>query len=62
MTIEQDAIWLAKAVLKLIDAGYIQTYDEDEEADCDHLKRIALHHARKIQILTTVKTTEELEP
>lgn len=52
MSIEEEAINLAKAVLKLEGRGFIQTYDEDEELECEHLRRIAIHHARKIQTLT----------
>lgn len=59
MTIEEHAIWLAKAVLKLDAAGYIQTYEQAEEADCEHLRRIAVHHAQKIKMLARTQPTEE---
>lgn len=54
-TIEEEAVWLSKAVLKLEGKGYIQTSDEESELDCEHLRRIAIHHARKIQSLTLEK-------
>lgn len=41
MSIEDEAINLSKAVLKLENNGYM----------CEHLRRIAIHHARKIQTL-----------
>lgn len=50
MTFEEEAIWLSKAVIKLDDNGFIQSFgDQEEEADCEHLRRIALRHARNIQ-------------
>lgn len=49
MTVEAEAIWLAKAVLKLEENGYIQTSEESEELECEHLRRVAVHHARKIR-------------
>lgn len=51
--IEKEAVWLSKAVLRLEANGYIQTEggNDDEELDCEHLRRIAIHHARKIQSL-----------
>ena len=47
--IELEAINLAKAVLKLHDYGFIQALEEEDDLDCEHLRRIAIHHARKIQ-------------
>lgn len=57
--IEEEAVWLSKATLKLEAKGYIQTEDEDAELDCEHLRRIAIHHARKIQSLTLEKEKAE---
>lgn len=58
--IEKEAVWLSKAVLRLEAKGFIQTEDEDEELDCEHLRRIAIHHARKIQslVLESEKTEQ----
>lgn len=50
--IELEAINLAKAVLKLHDHGFIQALDEDDDLHCEHIRRAALHHARKIKELT----------
>jgi len=62
MSIEDEAVWLAKAVLKLEKRGFIQSHDdEEEELDCEHLKRIAIHHARNIQELCTKKPTNEVK-
>lgn len=54
MSIEEEAINLSKAVLNLENNGYIQALDGDDEdeLECEHLRRIAIHHARKIQELT----------
>ncbi len=57
--IEQEAVWLSKAVLRLEAGEYIQTEDEEKELDCEHLRRIAIHHARKIQSLTLEKEKTE---
>jgi hypothetical protein len=51
--IETEAVCLSKAVLKLEKYGYIQTGDEESELDCEHFRRIAIHHARRIQTLVT---------
>lgn len=54
MNYEEEAIKLAKAVLLLEKYRFIQTChdaSEDEEMQCEHLRRIALHHARNIQHL-----------
>lgn len=49
MSIEEDAIWLSKAVLKLDKNGFIQTLDEDEELHCENLRGAAVYYARKIR-------------
>jgi hypothetical protein len=49
---EEDAINLAKAVLLLDKYRFIMTWpdaDEDDEMQCEHLRRVAIHHARNIQ-------------
>lgn len=55
MTIEEEAIWLAKAVLLLDKNGFIFTYDEHDEPYCEHLRIIAIGHARTIQKLDAAK-------
>lgn len=50
--IELEAVNLAKAVLKLHGQGFIQAFDEEDDLHCEHIRRTALHHARKIQELT----------
>lgn len=57
--LEKEAVWLSKAVIRLEAAGYIQTEDVEEELDCEHLRRIAIHHARKIQSMTLEKEKTE---
>lgn len=53
MKLEGEAIKLAKAVLSLEKHGYIDaTGDEQEELHCEQLRRLAIYHARNIQILT----------
>lgn len=53
MTInEEDAINLSKAVLMLDNYKFIMTWpdaDEEEEAQCEHFRRIAVHHAIRIR-------------
>lgn len=51
--LEKEAIGLAKTVLRLEKGGYIDSIglNDDEEIECEHLRRIAISHARKIQTL-----------
>lgn len=51
MSIEDEAINLSKAVLKLENNGYIQALDggDEDELECEHLRRTAISHARRIQ-------------
>lgn len=49
MSIEEDAVWLSKAVLKLDKNGFIQTFEEDEELHCENLRGAAVYFAKKIQ-------------
>jgi hypothetical protein len=37
--------------MKLDDNGFIQAFGEEEESECEHLRRIALRHAQNIQAL-----------
>lgn len=52
--IEEEALSLSKAVLALENHGYIDATgaDEQEELHCEHLRRIAIYHAKKIRDLS----------
>ena len=58
MTLEEEAVTLAKAVLLLDKYGFIQTYDEEEEGQCAHFREIAMRAARNIQQLSRNGTTK----
>lgn len=58
MTMEEEAIKLSKAVILLAKYGYIQTYDQEEESQCEHFREIALKAARNIQQLARNGTTK----
>lgn len=47
----KEAIGLAKTVLRLEKGGYIDSlgFNDDEELECEHLRRTAISHARRIQ-------------
>lgn len=51
MTVEEDAIWLAKAVWRLDKKGFINASggDDEEEAECEHLRHIAIQYMEKIR-------------
>lgn len=53
MTLEEEAVTLAKAVLLLDKYGYIQTYayDDESEGQCAHFREIAMRAAGNIQKL-----------
>ncbi len=53
VNIEEEAIWLSKAVILLDKYGFIQTYEEEEEGHCAHLLALARHHAQNIMKLAT---------
>lgn len=58
---EEEAIDLAKVVLKLEKGGYIDATGgtDDDELECEHLRRIAIHHARKIQTIANKREKAE---
>ena len=59
MTFEEEAKYLAGAVWRLEKNGFIQPgemADDEEIAECEHLRRIALNHMENIQTLEREKT------
>ena len=59
LTIEEAAIWLSKAVIKLDKHDFIQTFDETEEMYCENLRGAAVYYAKKIQELVLKAEKEE---